>query len=73
MAEMPKGRKEAIEKARDLLSEYFDCGLAIVSWEEEGTTYNMTLRFGNFYAVESLADQAGDILDLNDGEEEVEA
>jgi hypothetical protein len=75
MDDLTQDRKQAIEQARTILAEHFDCGLAIVSWEDEGTTYNMTLCFGNAYAVENMADRATEILELkaDDDEEEIEA
>lgn len=69
-------RKDVLERIRKELVDQFDCGLAVVSWEEEGTTYHMDLKFGNQYAVEALADRTSDILfpledEENEEEEEV--
>jgi hypothetical protein len=71
----PATRKAALERIRKELVEQFDVGLLVVSWEEGGTTYHMDLKFGNQYAVESLADKTSDILFPveNDEEEEEEA
>jgi len=55
-------RKAVLERIRKELVDQFDCGLAVVSWEESGTTYHMDLKFGNQYAVEALADKTSDIL-----------
>lgn len=71
-----ESRKAVLERVRKELVEQFDVGLAIVSWEEGGTTYHMDLKFGNQYAVEALADRTSDILfpledEENEEEEEV--
>jgi hypothetical protein len=69
----PATRKAALERIRTELVEQFDVGLLVVSWEEGGTTYHMDLKFGNQYAVESLADKTSDILfPIEDDEEEEE-
>lgn len=68
-----QSRKAVLERIRKELVDQFDCGLAVVSWEEGGTTYHMDLKFGNQYAVESLADKTSDILfPVEDDEEEEE-
>ena len=66
-------RKETLDRIRKQLVDEFDCGLAVVSWEESGTTYHMDLKFGNQYAVEALADRTSEILfPIEDDEEEEE-
>jgi hypothetical protein len=66
-------RKEVLDRIRKQLVDQFDCGLAVVSWEESGTTYHMDLKFGNQYAVEALADRTSEILfPIEDDEEEEE-
>ena len=67
-----ESRKAVLERIRKELVEQFDVGLAVVSWEEGGTTYHMDLKFGNQYAVEALADRTSDILFPYDEEEEEE-
>jgi hypothetical protein len=68
-----QSRKAVLERIRKELVDQFDCGLAVVSWEEGGTTYHMDLKFGNQYAVEALADRTSDILfPMEDDEEEEE-
>ena len=67
-----ESRKAVLERIRKELVEQFDVGLAVVSWEEGGTTYHMDLKFGNQYAVEALADRTSDILFPFDEEEEEE-
>lgn len=67
-----ESRKAVLERIRKELVEQFDVGLAVVSWEEGGTTYHMDLKFGNQYAVEALADRTSDILFPSDEEEEEE-
>jgi hypothetical protein len=77
----PKGRVEIIEEVRKMLTEHFDCGIVIVSWEEQGTTYHLQSKFGNEYAVRTLARDADEILwpteeedeDEDEDEEEAEA
>ena len=67
-----ESRKAVLERIRKELVEQFDVGLAVVSWEEGGTTYHMDLKFGNQYAVEKLAERTSDILFPFDEEEEEE-
>jgi hypothetical protein len=74
MKKPPKNRKDAIEEARKILVDNFDCGLAIVSWEEQGKTFHMEIKFGNDYATRMLAQDADDILwPMLDDEDEEEA
>jgi hypothetical protein len=68
----PATRKEVLDRIRKQLVDQFDCGLAVVSWEESGTTYHMDLKFGNQYAVEALADRTSDILFPYEEDEEEE-
>lgn len=68
-----ESRKAVLARIRKELVEQFDVGLAVVSWEEGGTTYHMDLKFGNQYAVEALADRTSDILFPYEEEEEEEA
>jgi hypothetical protein len=42
----PATRKAVLERIRKELVDQFDVGLAVVSWEEGGTTYHMDLKFG---------------------------
>ena len=67
-----QSRKAVLERIRKELVDQFDCGLAVVSWEEGGTTYLMDLKFGNHYAVEALADRTSDILFPYEEDEEEE-
>lgn len=67
-----ESRKAVLERIRKELVDQFDVGLAVVSWEEGGTTYHMDLKFGNQYAVEKLAERTSDILFPFDEEEEEE-
>ena len=71
----PKDREAVMIKARALLAEHFDVGIAVVSWEDEGETYYMDFKFGNHYAAKSLCREAEDMLwpYENDEEEEEEA
>jgi len=69
----PATRKAVLERIRTELVEQFDVGLLVVSWEEGGETFHMDFKFGNHYAVESLADKTSDILfPIEDDEEEEE-
>jgi len=67
-----QSRKAVLERIRKELVEQFDVGLAVVSWEEGGTTYHMDLKFGNQYAVEALADRTSNILFPYEEDEEEE-
>jgi hypothetical protein len=49
-------------QVRSLLAEHFDVGIAVVSWEDEGTTYYMDFKFGNDYAARAITREAEDIL-----------
>jgi hypothetical protein len=76
MKKPPKERSDVFEQVRAILAENFDCGLAIVSWEEQGATCHMEIKFGNEYAVQTLARDADEILwpaEEDEDEEEAEA
>jgi hypothetical protein len=76
MKKPPKDRSDVLEQVRAMLAENFDCGLAIVSWEESGVTSHMEVKFGNEYALQSLARDADQILwpeEEDEDEEEAEA
>jgi hypothetical protein len=70
----PKDREAVMLQARDLLSEHFSHGIAVVSWEDQGTTFYMDFKFGNDYACRSLCREAEDMLwpYENDDEEDDE-
>jgi len=60
-------------QVRQLLAEHFDVGVCVVSWEDEGTTYDMDFKFGNSHAARALARDAEEILwpiEADDEEEE---
>jgi hypothetical protein len=59
----PKTQEQAIAEVRKILSDHFDAGIAIVCWEEQGTTYHMETKFGNEYATQNLADRASEFFD----------
>jgi len=42
----------------------------VVSWEDEGTTYYMDIKYGNDYAAKSLCREAEDMLWPYDPDEE---
>lgn len=58
----PPDRTQIIEQVRATLAEHFDCGLLIVSWESEGTTFHMETKHGNEYALRELARRAPELL-----------
>jgi hypothetical protein len=58
----PKDREAIMLQVRSLLAEHFDVGIAVVSWEDEGTTYYMDIKYGNDYAAKSLCREAEDML-----------
>jgi hypothetical protein len=58
----PKDREAVMMQARSLLAEHFAHGICVVSWEDEGTTYNMDFKFGNDYAAKALAREAEELL-----------
>ena len=75
----PKDREAVMLQVRQLLAEHFDVGVCVVSWEDEGTTYDMDFKFGNSHAARALAREAEEILwpleeeETEDDEEEEEA
>ena len=74
----PKDREAVMLQARALLAEHFDVGVCVVSWEDEGTTYDMDFKFGNSHAARALARDAEEILwpieeEETEDEEEEEA
>ena len=72
MKKMEKSREAVMVEVRKLLSEHFDAGFAIVTWEHGGETFQSDLKFGNRYAVEGLLDQAHDIINPPEDDEEEE-
>ena len=74
---MPKDRAQAIGEARKLLSDFFDSGICVMSYEEQGVTYEMHFSIGNHYACETLARRAEEIVfpceEEDQDEEEAEA
>ena len=74
----PKDREAVMLQVRQLLAEHFDVGVCVVSWEDEGTTYDMDFKFGNSHAARALARDAEEILwpieeEETEDEEEEEA
>ena len=74
----PKDREAVLLQVRQLLAEHFDVGVCVVSWEDEGTTYDMDFKFGNSHAARALARDAEEILwpieeEETEDEEEEEA
>jgi predicted site-specific integrase-resolvase len=55
-------RISTMESAKIALSEMFDAGMAVVTYEEAGTTYHHSISFGNQYAVECLVNNVQDII-----------
>jgi hypothetical protein len=68
----PITQDQAITDARKLLSDNFDCGIVIVAWEEQGTTFHMETKFGNEYATQNLADRASEFFEEEETELELE-
>ena len=58
----PADREAVMMQARALLAEHFAHGICVVSWEDEGTTFNMDFKFGNQFATKALAREAEDLL-----------
>jgi len=70
-ASLPKDREAIMLQVRQILAEHFEVGVCVVSWEDQGTTYDMDFKFGNSHAARNLAREAEDILwPLEDEEEE---
>lgn len=72
MKKMEKSREVVMTEVRKLLSEHFDAGFTIVTWEHGGETFRSDLKFGNCYAVEGLLDQAHDIINPDEEEDDEE-
>jgi hypothetical protein len=72
MKKMEENREAVMVEVRKLLSEHFDAGFAIVTWEHGGETFNSDLKFGNRYAIEGLLGQSNDIINPPDDEDEEE-
>jgi hypothetical protein len=72
MKKMEKSREAVMVEVRKLLSEHFDAGFTIVTWEHEGETLRSDLKFGNHYALSGLLDQAHDIINPPEDDEEEE-
>jgi len=73
MKKPPKDRMQAIANARELLADFFDAGICVMSWEEEGMTYEMHFSIGNHYACETLARRAEEIIFPCEEDEDEEA
>ena len=69
---MEKSREAVMVEVRKLLSEHFDAGFTIVTWEHEGDTLHSEIKFGNRYALEGLLDQADDIIHPPEEDDEEE-
>lgn len=69
---MPVDKKDIFEQVRQLLTEQYDCGLVVCSWEEGGETFHMFQKFGNEYAVEKLSEKTHELLFPFEEEEEDE-
>lgn len=42
----PENRESAMERARDLLADFFDAGVVIMTWEEQGKLTKCTSQSG---------------------------
>lgn len=76
MKKPPKDREKAIAQAREILADFFDAGICVMSWEEGGQTFEMHFSLGNHYACETLARRAEEIVfpcEEEDEDEEAEA
>lgn len=71
----PPDREAIMTQVRQILAEHFEVGVCVVSWEDQGTTYDMDFKFGNSHAARALARDAEEILwpieEETDEEEEV--
>jgi hypothetical protein len=71
----PPDREAVMTQARQILAEHFEVGVCVVSWEDQGTTFDMDFKFGNSHAARALARDAEEILwpleEETDEEEEV--
>ena len=73
----PPDREAVMTQVRQILAEHFEVGVCVVSWEDQGTTYDMDFKFGNSHAARALARDAEEILwpieeEETDDEEEEE-
>ena len=69
----PKDREAVMTQVRQILAEHFEVGVCVVSWEDQGTTFDMDFKFGNSHAARALARDAEEILwpiEADDEEEE---
>ena len=69
-ASLPPDREAVMLQVRQILAEHFEVGVCVVSWEDQGTTYDMDFKFGNSHAARNLAREAEDILWPMEEEEE---
>jgi hypothetical protein len=67
-----KGRLNAMEKARQILSEHFDMGFIVVSHEESGTTKFAKTEWGNAFGLIQLSKDFADGSLETDNELELE-
>jgi hypothetical protein len=72
MKKMEKSREAVMVEVRKLLSEHFDAGFTIVTWEHEGDTLHSEIKVGNRYALDGLLDQADDIIHPPEEDDEEE-
>ena len=73
----PPDREAVMTQVRQILAEHFEVGVCVVSWEDQGTTFDMDFKFGNSHAARALARDAEEILwpieeEETDDEEEEE-
>ena len=73
----PPDREAIMLQVRQILAEHFEVGVCVVSWEDQGTTFDMDFKFGNSHAARALARDAEEILwpieeEETDDEEEEE-
>jgi hypothetical protein len=69
----PPDREAVMTQVRQILAEHFEVGVCVVSWEDQGTTFDMDFKFGNSHAARALARDAEEILwpiEADDEEEE---
>lgn len=65
-------RTNALAEARKILSEHYDCGFCIVTWEQGGETMSGEFKFGNKYAIDGLVSDSFSILFPEAEKEEAE-
>ena len=58
----PPDREAVMTQVRQILAEHFEVGVCVVSWEDQGTTFDMDFKFGNSHAARALARDAEEIL-----------